>query len=70
MYHWLREALKIGSCDDSTEVQKDLTALGYKRDKKRRLQMEPKKNLKQSPDIADSMALCCYQSNNFYIGGF
>jgi len=70
MYHWLRETLKIGCCDDDANLQKDLTALSYKRDKNRRLQMESKKNITQSPDLADSMALCCHQGTEFYIGAF
>lgn len=68
MYHELRENLILGSCDDSADLQKDLTALGYKRDKTRRLQMESKKNLSQSPDLADAMALCCHKSQVFFNG--
>jgi len=67
MYHHLREALILGSCDDNADLQKDITALGYKRDKNRRLQMEAKKNLTKSPDLADAMALCCEQSGDFYV---
>jgi hypothetical protein len=68
MYYYLRENLIVGSCDDSADLQKDLTALGYKRDKTRRLQMEPKKNLSSSPDLADAMALCCHKSQAFFSG--
>lgn len=68
MYHHLREALIVGSCDDRADIQKHLTALSYKRDKNRRLQMEAKKNLTESPDYADAMALCCHQSRNQLMG--
>lgn len=68
MWHYLREALIIGSCDDSADLQKDLTALSYKRDKMRRLQMESKKNLSLSPDLGDAMALTCHQSGSFFVG--
>lgn len=70
MYYHLREALIVGSCDDSAELQKDLLATGYERDKMRRLKMQSKKNLTQSPDLADAMALCCYQQPLFYSGVF
>lgn len=70
MYHHLREALIVGSCDDSAELQKDLLATGYNRDNMRRLKMQSKKNLTQSPDLADAMALCCYQQPIFYSGVF
>jgi hypothetical protein len=68
MYHHLREALILGSCDDSAELQKDLLATGYERDKVRRLKMQSKKNLSQSPDLADAMALCCYQTGSYFSG--
>lgn len=70
MYHHLREALIVGSCDDSAELQKDLLATGYERDKMRRLKMQSKKNISQSPDLADAMALCCYQAPLFFSGVF
>jgi hypothetical protein len=70
MYHHLREALIVGSCDDSAELQKDLLATGYTRDKIRRLRMESKKNLSKSPDLADAMAMCCYQTGTYFTGVF
>lgn len=70
MYYHLREALILGSCDDSAELQKDLLATGYERDKMRRLKMQSKKNLSKSPDLADSMALCCYQTGSYFSGVF
>jgi len=68
MYNELRELLKIGSCDDSPEVQKDLTALALKYDKVGRWQLQSKKDIDFSPDNADAMALCCHKSQAFFSG--
>jgi len=70
MYHHLRETLLIGSCDDSAMIQKELTSLRKKPQVTglTRVQLMPKKDLTESPDRADAMALCCHQSKRQFIG--
>lgn len=70
MYHHLRETLLVGSCDDSAMIQKELTSLRKKPQVTglTRIQLMPKKDLTESPDRADAMALCCHQSKRQFTG--